>query len=152
MKRAFTLIELLVVIAIIAILAAILFPVFAQAKNAAKQSTDLSNNKQLGLGFIMYSADYDDTLPSAYYHRAFNPALGGTASGYIHWSAKISVREELGHFCEPWRPAARSRSDVLCGFQQQRWFRLPGWSASGPVPGGRRHGSGYAGRWRFDCG
>ena len=59
-RKAFTLIELLVVIAIIAILAAILFPVFAQAKAAAKRTADLSNNKQLDLGLIMYSGDYDD--------------------------------------------------------------------------------------------
>lgn len=59
-RRAFTLIELLVVIAIIAILAAILFPVFAQAKLAAKKAASLSNTKQLGLGSIMYSADNDD--------------------------------------------------------------------------------------------
>jgi prepilin-type N-terminal cleavage/methylation domain-containing protein/prepilin-type processing-associated H-X9-DG protein len=61
--RAFTLIELLVVIAIIAILAAILFPVFAQAKLAAKKTTDLSNLKQLAVGINMYNADYDDTDP-----------------------------------------------------------------------------------------
>jgi len=54
--RAFTLIELLVVIAIIAILAAILFPVFAQAKAAAKKSSDLSNHKQLALGFGFHEA------------------------------------------------------------------------------------------------
>jgi prepilin-type N-terminal cleavage/methylation domain-containing protein/prepilin-type processing-associated H-X9-DG protein len=59
-RRAFTLIELLVVIAIIAILAAILFPVFAQAKVAAKNAADISNNKQLDLGLIMYANDYDD--------------------------------------------------------------------------------------------
>jgi len=59
-RRAFTLIELLVVIAIIAILAAILFPVFAQAKRAAKSAADLSNQKQLTVGQIMYSADSDD--------------------------------------------------------------------------------------------
>jgi prepilin-type N-terminal cleavage/methylation domain-containing protein len=64
-KRAFTLIELLVVIAIIAILAAILFPVFAQAKSAAKDSVALSNAKQLGLACLMYSADYDDVFPLA---------------------------------------------------------------------------------------
>jgi len=63
--RAFTLIELLVVIAIIAILAAILFPVFAQAKAAAKATSDLSNQKQLGLGVIMYSGDSDDLFPDA---------------------------------------------------------------------------------------
>src|ERR1035438_8105011 len=58
--RGFTLIELLVVIAIIAILAAILFPVFAQAKLSAKKTADLSNEKQIALGALMYSNDSDD--------------------------------------------------------------------------------------------
>jgi prepilin-type N-terminal cleavage/methylation domain-containing protein len=61
--QAFTLIELLVVIAIIAILAAILFPVFAQAKAAAKRTTELSNSKQLGTGITMYMIDNDDVAP-----------------------------------------------------------------------------------------
>ena len=65
-RKAFTLIELLVVIAIIAILAAILFLVFAQAKLAAKRTSDLSNNKQIGLAVLMYVNDYDDTIPLAY--------------------------------------------------------------------------------------
>jgi prepilin-type N-terminal cleavage/methylation domain-containing protein/prepilin-type processing-associated H-X9-DG protein len=60
-SNAFTLIELLVVIAIIAILAAILFPVFAQAKAAAKKAVCLSNLKQISLGWMMYAGDYDDT-------------------------------------------------------------------------------------------
>ncbi len=60
MRKAFTLIELLVVIAIIAILAAILFPVFAQAKTAAKMTTGTSNLKQIALGLQMYSQEYDD--------------------------------------------------------------------------------------------
>jgi prepilin-type N-terminal cleavage/methylation domain-containing protein len=63
MKKAFTLIELLVVIAIIAILAAILFPVFAQAKAAAKRTAMLSNTKQTILSAIMYESDNDDVLP-----------------------------------------------------------------------------------------
>lgn len=62
MRKAFTLIELLVVIAIIAILAAILFPVFAQAKEAAKKTACLSNNKQLATVTFLYAADNDDTL------------------------------------------------------------------------------------------
>jgi len=61
--RGFTLIELLVVIAIIAILAAILFPVFAQARAKARQTACLSNMKQLGTGLTMYAQDYDETLP-----------------------------------------------------------------------------------------
>ncbi|MER3496366.1 MAG: hypothetical protein C4320_05945, partial [Armatimonadota bacterium] len=66
MKRAFTLIELLVVIAIIAILAAILFPVFAQAKVAAKKTAALSNTKQTATSFLIYTTDSDDTFPLAY--------------------------------------------------------------------------------------
>lgn len=66
-KRGFTLIELLVVIAIIAILAAILFPVFAQAKASAKKAADLSNFKQTGLAVIMYSGDFDDTAVPCMY-------------------------------------------------------------------------------------
>ena len=65
--KAFTLIELLVVIAIIAILAAILFPVFVQAKGAAKKTACVSNAKQMGLAFNLYANDYDDKLPSKYY-------------------------------------------------------------------------------------
>jgi prepilin-type N-terminal cleavage/methylation domain-containing protein len=64
-RQGFTLIELLVVIAIIAILAAILFPVFAQAKAAAKVTTNVSNLKQIGLAHLQYSTDYDDVFSQA---------------------------------------------------------------------------------------
>ncbi|MEN6547601.1 MAG: DUF1559 domain-containing protein [Armatimonadia bacterium] len=66
MRRGFTLIELLVVIAIIAILAAILFPVFAKAREKARQSSCLSNVKQLCLGTLSYVQDYDERFPGAY--------------------------------------------------------------------------------------
>ena len=62
-KQAFTLIELLVVIAIIAILAAILFPVFAKVREKARATTCLSNEKQIGLGFMQYVQDNDETFP-----------------------------------------------------------------------------------------
>lgn len=66
MRKAFTLIELLVVIAIIAILAAILFPVFAQAKLAAKKTAALSNTKNIATASMIYSSDVDDLFPSVY--------------------------------------------------------------------------------------
>jgi len=62
MRRGFTLIELLVVIAIIAILAAILFPVFARAREKARQVSCLSNLKQISLGILMYAQDHDETM------------------------------------------------------------------------------------------
>jgi prepilin-type N-terminal cleavage/methylation domain-containing protein len=81
-RRAFTLIELLVVIAIIAILAAILFPVFAQAKEAAKKTASLSNAKQTGTAMMIYTADYDDGMPSSYSKAADGTVLWLVYSGY----------------------------------------------------------------------
>ncbi|MBC8140286.1 MAG: prepilin-type N-terminal cleavage/methylation domain-containing protein [Armatimonadetes bacterium] len=72
-RSGFTLIELLVVIAIIAILAAILFPVFAQARDKARATTCLSNEKQWGNAFMMYSQDYDETYPAAFAMRTVPP-------------------------------------------------------------------------------
>ena len=76
-NKAFTLIELLVVIAIIAILAAILFPVFAQAKLSAKKTASLSNTKQIGLSEIMYAGDYDD-----YFILGGNATYGSSVGGF----------------------------------------------------------------------
>src|SRR5206468_883558 len=70
-RRAFTLIELLVVIAIIAILAAILFPVFAQAREKARTSMCLSHMNQVGKGIMMYLQDWDEAMPYNY-HYAVN--------------------------------------------------------------------------------
>jgi len=75
-REGFTLIELLVVIAIIAILAAILFPVFAQAREKARAASCLSNNKQIALAFSMYKQDYDETYP---------PAVSVDAAGNTLW-------------------------------------------------------------------
>ncbi len=75
MKKGFTLIELLVVIAIIAILAAILFPVFAQAREKARQTQCLSNIKQVGLAVLMYSNDWEECFPAAIYDRTTYPAV-----------------------------------------------------------------------------
>ncbi len=77
MKKAFTLIELLVVIAIIAILAAILFPVFAQAKAAAKKTAALSNIKQLMTGQLMYASDQDDVFAIGSSYWPADPNQGG---------------------------------------------------------------------------
>ncbi|MES2463086.1 MAG: DUF1559 domain-containing protein [Armatimonadota bacterium] len=71
-RRAFTLIELLVVIAIIAILAAILFPVFAQAREKARQISCVSNMKQMGSAAMMYTQDYDETYPMQVYNNPGN--------------------------------------------------------------------------------
>ncbi len=80
--RGFTLIELLVVIAIIAILAAILFPVFARAREKARQTSCLSNVKQLSLGLVMYAGDYDGRMPDTLMGR---DTCGGDFSLTWRW-------------------------------------------------------------------
>ena len=93
MRRAFTLIELLVVIAIIAILAAILFPVFAQAREKARAISCLSNLKQVGIGLMMYTQDYDETYPIAAWQKVTGtgsngrPTYAPTTTATCTWAA-----------------------------------------------------------------
>src|SRR5688500_14415836 len=87
-RLGFTLIELLVVIAIIAILAAILFPVFAKAREAARKASCISNLKQIGSAVMMYSQDYDETMPSVPFANSpaglwGSPAWNDYGWGYI---------------------------------------------------------------------
>ncbi len=92
-KNAFTLIELLVVITIIAILAAILFPVFAQAKEAAKKTACISNVKQISLAYTMYVADYDDICPPEYIIDQYAPTLTGII--IINWHSSYDLQSEF---------------------------------------------------------
>jgi prepilin-type N-terminal cleavage/methylation domain-containing protein/prepilin-type processing-associated H-X9-DG protein len=86
-RTGFTLIELLVVIAIIAILAAILFPVFAQAREKARSSSCLNNMKQLGTAITMYAQDYDETYAQCYYYKNNTATTNGSSSGgYVTWT------------------------------------------------------------------
>jgi prepilin-type N-terminal cleavage/methylation domain-containing protein len=106
-KRGFTLIELLVVIAIIAILAAILFPVFAQAKMAAKKTVCLAQAQETGLGEKMYAADYDDYYPMVSHVVYSAPGYSVTAPGWgsnyglIYWEVAVY-------------PYIKSRKMLLC--------------------------------------
>ena len=134
--RAFTLIELLVVIAIIAILAAILFPVFAQAREKARATACVSNQHQIGLAIIMYRSDYDETNPR-YRQCPDTPADSAcvsasptvlTGPNEIWWAPYDTA---LGP--EP-SPLPMSYSGVKAGFLQpyvknQQIFRCPSYTA-----------------------
>lgn len=88
-RRGFTLIELLVVIAIIAILAAILFPVFAQAREKARQTSCISNTKQIGTAVYMYVQDYDETFPFSDNFAVIIPN-SPVQGGYQYWGDAIA--------------------------------------------------------------
>ena len=88
-RKGFTLIELLVVIAVSAIIAAILFPVLAEAREKARQATCLSNCKQLGIACMMYLQDYDERYPLAF---GYDRTLGG-------WTSRLYHQVPVG-----WRP------------------------------------------------
>jgi prepilin-type N-terminal cleavage/methylation domain-containing protein/prepilin-type processing-associated H-X9-DG protein len=108
--RGFTLIELLVVIAIIAILAAILFPVFAQAREKARQSACLSNVKQIGTGLTMFLQDYDDVFPFNWFGRTPDVwwlTLPGTGNAYKWMDAIYPYVKNEGIFTCPGDPSPR---------------------------------------------
>jgi prepilin-type N-terminal cleavage/methylation domain-containing protein/prepilin-type processing-associated H-X9-DG protein len=92
-NQGFTLIELLVVIAIIAILAAILFPVFAQAREKARSASCLSNLKQVGIAVMMYTQDYDEVYPANYTYRPWSGNQGGgldQSQGLFWWQDLVA--------------------------------------------------------------
>lgn len=124
-RRGFTLIELLVVIAIIAILAAILFPVFAKAREKARQITCASNLKQMGLAFFMYNADYDETYVT-------NP----------YWKSKLQpyIRNTQINYCpsrrnKPWAPS-----------EPMPWYYGQGYNCGIPPGRGSAVVAGFVGR------
>lgn len=118
MKRSgFTLIELLVVIAIIAILAAILFPVFAKAREKARQSSCLSNTKQIGLAIMQYVSDYDQRFV---YNRNAVSTIGGNSEAIL-WQRAIEP------YCKNWQvfecPSRPGRWKSACN--SSIWPSLP---------------------------
>ena len=135
-KTGFTLIELLVVIAIIAILAAILFPVFAQAREKARQTSCMSNIKQIGTAMMMYVQDSDETLP-----RAFSG--GTTAAPGRDWSTDLIPYIKLGSTQEAVQvnsALAATRPDLFTAAQP--FYQCPSKAESRDTRGFRR-GYGY---------
>lgn len=105
-RNAFTLIELLVVIAIIAILAAILFPVFAQAREKARATMCLSNMRQIGTGVMMYAGDYDEYLPYNYMYNFNCPSFSATELYYWQDLCRPYIKNEQIYSCPSQSPHA----------------------------------------------
>jgi prepilin-type N-terminal cleavage/methylation domain-containing protein/prepilin-type processing-associated H-X9-DG protein len=131
MKRGFTLIELLVVIAIIAILAAILFPVFAKAREKARQTSCLSNLKQLALGILMYSQDYDELYPGSYWNGPPPPPWNGF---WDYWCYQIMpyVKNNQVFVCPSYSAATQPESS----YGMQWWYRGASQAAVSNLPYG----------------
>jgi len=125
-RKGFTLIELLVVIAIIAILAAILFPVFARARAKALQNTCLSNVKQITLGLQMYIQDYDQYLPCNTYWAI---QWYGYTGGLVYWTDAV-------------QPYIKNTQIWVCPEDRTRgqWGRIP--VVSYAIPAGYKYSSG----------
>jgi prepilin-type N-terminal cleavage/methylation domain-containing protein/prepilin-type processing-associated H-X9-DG protein len=152
-RRGFTLIELLVVIAIIAILAAILFPVFAQAREAARRTACVSNCKQIGTALNMYAEDYDENLPGMPFStRTGNPyyAVGWS---YGAWVPMVQPYiKNAGIFHCPSAPAgygllgpAGSQISVTYGINE--WIEdteKGGWNSMSALANGGTGGAGVA--------
>ncbi len=147
MKKGFTLIELLVVIAIIAILAAILFPVFARAREKARQSACLSNVKQLTLGVKMYMSDYDNFFPFGHLKcgrdvdNFYETQTGGSSGGYsdgLFWPDSIM-------------PYVKNRQIFICPSNPNKWLGY-GWTQKLGYVGAHptRSGAIYDGRPEAD--
>jgi prepilin-type N-terminal cleavage/methylation domain-containing protein/prepilin-type processing-associated H-X9-DG protein len=115
-RRGFTLIELLVVIAIIAILAAILFPVFAQAREKARQASCLSNCKQIGIASNLYVQDYDETFPGHKWENGeglWTLPDGRAFKGHVGWAAQFYpyVKSQAVYVCPSDDNPRRNYSD-----------------------------------------
>ncbi len=137
-ENAFTLIELLVVIAIIAILAAILFPVFASAREKARQASCQSNVRQLGIATLMYTQDYDETYPLAQYAESDN---------IEYWFGRCVANCNV--FSPP-RMFDKTRGLLYPYTKSGQLQRCPSWS--GPAKFGDGNGYGY--NWGYigsDC-
>jgi prepilin-type N-terminal cleavage/methylation domain-containing protein/prepilin-type processing-associated H-X9-DG protein len=120
LSRAFTLIELLVVIAIISILASILFPVFARARENARRTSCVSNMKQIGLGIMQYVQDYDESYPPAYLETT-SPAPQGAPlqwyPGFWFWHEIVFpyTKSLQVYYC----PSSPGTTDTTTAFRQQ---------------------------------
>lgn len=113
-NNAFTLIELLVVIAIIAILAAILFPVFAKVREKARQTSCASNLKQLGLGFTQYIQDYDESFPPGTPHQFYCGGWAGQVMPYLKSTGIYKCPDDPTTYLN-WQPVSYLINDMLVG-------------------------------------